>query len=91
LKSSTGRILLLEQTVDEQAQKPAARIAANVTAEEAAQNARGVVRELDAIVRNVYATDEATLAEWESASHIERASRRAEAEAPAAQPVPAGA
>lgn len=35
-----------------------------------------LVRELDAIVRNKFRGDEATLAAWESARHIERASRR---------------
>jgi len=78
-----GRIMLVEQTVDEQAQKSAARIAASVSADAAARRAREAVRELDAIVRNVYAADAATLAEWESASHVERAARRVETPAPA--------
>lgn len=78
-----GRIMLLDQTVDQQAQKSAARVAANASLTATARSARQTVRELDATVRNVFAADEATLAEWESASHIERASRRAEVNAPA--------
>ena len=86
------RIMLLEQTVDEQAQKASARISASVTATDTARSARGAVRELDDIVRNVYAEDAAALAEWESASHIERAPHRAEEEeASPAQPAPAQA
>jgi hypothetical protein len=38
-----------------------------------------VVRNLDAIVRNKYANKPAVLAEWTSASHTERAPRRAKA------------
>jgi hypothetical protein len=50
------------------------------------------VHELDAIVRNVYADNAAELAAWESASHVERAPRRAdddEEEEPPAPPPPA--
>ena len=78
-----GRIMLLDQTVDEQAQKSAARIAANAAAADTARDARVAARELDSVVRNIYAADNVALTERESASHIERASRLAEAEAPA--------
>jgi hypothetical protein len=43
-----------------------------------------VVRELDALFRNTFTDDPATLAKWESASHVERrAPRRAKAKTPA--------
>jgi hypothetical protein len=41
------------------------------------------VRELDAIVRNTFRDDPATLAEWTSARHIERAPRHAAPQTPA--------
>ncbi|HMG73516.1 MAG TPA: hypothetical protein VK582_08445 [Pyrinomonadaceae bacterium] len=45
------------------------------------------LRKLDPIVRNKYADDPATLAEWTSASHIERAPKR-KAESPSSTPPP---
>ena len=86
-----GRILSVAQAVDEQAQKSEARISASVSAVEAVRGARAAVRELGSIMRNVYAADAAPLAEWESASHVERAPRHAEEEAatPPAPPAPA--
>jgi hypothetical protein len=50
---------------------------------------RGIelVRELDAIVRNKFRSDAATLAAWESARHVERSPRRkTETSAPQSQP-----
>lgn len=44
---------------------------------------RAAVRELDAIMRNVFREDEATLAEWESVSRVERPARHAGEEPPA--------
>ncbi len=41
------------------------------------ERAVNIVRELDAIMRNQFANDPATLAAWLSASHTERAPRRA--------------
>lgn len=66
------------------AQKSAARVSARVAVAGAARSARGAVRELDGIVRNVYADDAAEPAEWKSASHVERAPRRAESPEPEA-------
>jgi hypothetical protein len=45
------------------------------------------LRKLDPIIRNKYANDPATLAEWTSASHIERAPKR-KAEPPSSTPPP---
>jgi len=45
-----------------------------------------VKRKLDAIVRNKYANNAAVLAEWTSASHTERAARRAKPDQPPATP-----
>jgi hypothetical protein len=35
-----------------------------------------IVREFDALFRNTFADDPATLAKWESASHVERRAPR---------------
>jgi hypothetical protein len=86
-----ARILAVEQAVDGRAQQSGGRVAATAGVTEAAGQGLEAVRELDAIVRNVYAGNEAELAAWESASHLERAARRAEEEeeAPPTQPTPA--
>ncbi|MBV8859053.1 MAG: hypothetical protein JOZ02_19130 [Acidobacteria bacterium] len=85
-----ARILAVTQADDAQAKAENARIEA--TADLAAAIRQGLedVRELDAIVRNTYAGNEAELAAWESASHVERAPRHAgeEEEEPPAPPTP---
>jgi hypothetical protein len=85
-----ARILAVEQAVEGRAQAWAARVTATAGLAAAAQMGIEAVRELDRIVRNIYADNEAELAAWESASHVERAPRRAEEEAPPAPPAPAG-
>ena len=86
-----GRILAFKQAVDGQA---AEKVAATTALAKAAEQGLATVRELDAIVRNIYAGNEAELAAWMSASHVERAPRRAaaaeEEETPPAQPTHAG-
>ena len=89
-----ARILAVEQAADGQAGAWGLRVKATANLTEAARQGFEAVRELDAIVRNVYRDNEAELAAWESASHIERAPRRAvdeEEEAPPAPPAPAQA
>jgi hypothetical protein len=44
------------------------------------------LRELDAIVRNIFDDDPASLAAWTSASHVERAPRRRQTDAPTPTP-----
>ena len=83
-----ARILAFEQAVDGQTKKSAEQVAATAGLAEAAQQGLVAVRELDAIVRNVYAGNEAELAAWESASHVERAPQRAQEEEPAPAPAP---
>jgi hypothetical protein len=85
---SAGRDAL-EELVNSKAQKTGARVAARVAVSEAADDGRNAVRELDAIVRNVFRNEPAALAEWESASHTGRSSsRRAKTETKAPQPTP---
>jgi hypothetical protein len=84
-----ARSLTVQQASDVRALKEAKRIAATAGIAEAAEQGLVAVREFDPIARNVYASNEAELAAWESASHVERAPRRAEEEEePPAQPAP---
>jgi|SRR6185503_5278723 len=57
-------------------------VAANAAIDEALSRGIELVRKLDAIVRNKYAHDRGVLAEWTSASHTERAPRRAKVAEP---------
>ncbi|MCA1618101.1 MAG: hypothetical protein LC795_02060 [Acidobacteria bacterium] len=86
LEGFRSRIGNVEQSIDGRAQKSAARVSATVAVAEAAGRGREAVRELDAVVRNIFRGDASTLAEWESASHLERPARRSSGETP-----PAGA
>jgi hypothetical protein len=83
-----ARILAVVQADDDQEKAETARIEATANLAAAIQQGLADVRELDAIVRNTFAGNESELAAWESASHLERAPRRAaeEEEEPAAQP-----
>jgi hypothetical protein len=84
-----ARILAFKQAMDGQAQKSAEQVAATAALAEAAEQGLAAVRELDAIVRNIYAGNEAELAAWESASHVERAPRHAGEEEGEPEPAPA--
>jgi hypothetical protein len=70
------RIPSVEQAMESVAQKFAARVNATNALSEAVRRARKVLNDLNPVVRNVMAGDEAALAEWESASHVERPARR---------------
>ena len=87
-----ARIHAVEQSSDDRALESGDRIASTAGVAEAAERGLEAVRELDPIVRNVYASNDAEVAAWESASHVERAPQRAEeeAEAPPPPPPPAG-
>jgi hypothetical protein len=81
----------VEESIDVKAQKASTQVSATVAVSKAAERGRDAMQELDAIVRNVFSDDPAVLAEWESASHLERASRHAKTDTPPAstQPPPA--
>lgn len=65
----------LERAVGQQNTGRGAHVSATASVEEASERGLNAVRKLDAIVRNKYRDDPATLAAWESARHLERASR----------------
>lgn len=86
-----ARILVVAQAAEGQSKAWAARVKSTANVVEETRQGLEAVRELDAIVRNVYASNEAELTAWESASHVERAPRHAEEEEeePPAEPAPA--
>jgi hypothetical protein len=62
-------------------------VAASAALDEAVDRLVEIVRKLDGIIKNKYANHPGVLAEWISASHIERARRRRKvSEPPSAQP-----
>jgi hypothetical protein len=77
-------IAAFEQLIDGRAKEEGARVAATAAIDGAIEHGMEAVRELDAIVGNVFRDDPAALAEWTSASHVERAARAATHDAPAA-------
>jgi hypothetical protein len=77
------------ESIDGRAQKAGERVSATVAIDGAVERGMNAVRELDAIVRNVFRNDAATLAEWTSASHVERPARGTKPETTATQPAPA--
>lgn len=66
-----------DQSIAGQNRSLSARVSATRGVKIAVKQGVSVVRRLDAIVRNKFADDSATLAEWERATHVERAPRRA--------------
>jgi hypothetical protein len=61
---------------DHQASALSDQTAATTALAEALKQERAAVRELDAIIRNQFRHDPATLAAWDSASHVERAPKK---------------
>lgn len=76
LEDLAAGIKALEDAIDSRAQNAGARVAATVAIDEAIERGLNAVRELDAIVHNIFRNDAAALAEWTSASHTERQPRR---------------
>jgi hypothetical protein len=77
-------ITAFEESIGSREQKTGERVAATVAIDESIERGMNAVRELDAIVQNIFRDDPATLAHWTSASHTERAPRHPAA----AQPPP---
>jgi hypothetical protein len=79
-------IVNMEAAMNHQANAVGDHVAAGAAIDESIEQGMQAVRVLDAIVRNRHANDPAKIAEWASASHVERAPRRSR---PAAPPPPA--
>jgi hypothetical protein len=72
--------------INSQSSGVGSHVAANAALDDAMDRGNDLCRKLDAIVRNKYANNPAVLAEWTSASHTERAPRRAAAGGGSATP-----
>jgi hypothetical protein len=69
------QIAALERAMGDQNTKRDAHISATASVETLIERGVNAVRRLDAIVRNKFRDDSATLAAWESARHVESPSR----------------
>jgi len=82
-------ILKLHTAMTNQSSAVGDRVGARAAIEAKLDECMTTVPKLDPIMRNKYADDPATLAEWTSASHVERAPKRKKAkEPPPATPAP---
>lgn len=83
LETAINRMI---STIDLQAESRGQQIAATAAVALAQQQLVDAVHEFSPIVRNVFHDDKATLAAWESASHVERAPKRAAKKTSAPKP-----
>ncbi len=77
-----------EAAFNQQTASVGTHVSAGASIDQAIADGLKIVKKLDAIVRNKYANDPATLAEWTSASHTERSPRRKKSTTPPPQPPP---
>src|SRR4051812_15526002 len=78
-----------EQSINQMIQKRGGQVAATAAIDDVIERGVNVARELDAIMRNKYADDAATLAAWLSVSRMERRARPTAAATTDAPPTPA--
>jgi hypothetical protein len=82
LDDLNAKIAEADRLIEGRDQQAGASVAATAAVDDVVTRGMNVVRELDAIVRNICRDDPAALAEWTSARHIERAPRRSAPENP---------
>jgi hypothetical protein len=70
------QISVFETAINHKAQGRGAHVAASAAIDDLIERGMRIVRELDALVRNVFNEDPSALAVWASASHVERPTRR---------------
>jgi hypothetical protein len=88
LEDLDADISALEAAIGDQSGAFGSRVAAGAAIDDAMERGAVITRKLDAIIKNKYGNNRATLAEWTSASHTERAPRRSAGDG--SQPPPAG-
>jgi hypothetical protein len=76
IEDLTAAVAVFESAVNEKNTNTEKRITATAAISASLERGAKLVRELDAIVRNKFRADAATLAAWESASHITRPSKK---------------
>jgi len=72
LEDLDADITALEEAMGDQSGGLGSRVAASAVIDDAIERGTVIARKLDAIIRNKYGNDRATIAEWTSASHTER-------------------
>ncbi len=83
LEDLQADIAELERAIADKAQGAEAHASATAAIDAEVERGMNAVRELDPIIRNMFADDPATLAAWMTASHVERPARRKKVEPPA--------
>lgn len=73
LDDLNAQITKVDAAIDERNQQFGAKVSASAAIDDGVVQGMNAKRELDAIVRNIFRDDPATLAEWTTASHVERA------------------
>lgn len=86
LEDLADDIEAFEQSITGTIRQREARVSATAAIDESIERGANAVSELDVIVRNKFADDTATLAAWLSASHTQRAPRRARPDSNAPPP-----
>lgn len=76
-------IVNFERAMNDQSSAVGDRVGSRAAIEKALDDLMIIRRKLDPIMRNKYANDPATLAEWIRASHIERPAKKKKADEPA--------
>lgn len=90
LETLETHIAEFEQATTGLHQRRTARVAATSAIESALERGISIVRQLDAIIRNKFRDQAATLAAWTSASHTERSPRTAKAQPSDSPPASGG-
>lgn len=88
LEDLQADIAAMEQAIERKEQGAGSQVAATAAIDAEIERGMRAVRELDSVVRNVYANDPANLAAWSSASHVERSPRRTKTAPPPTPPTP---
>jgi hypothetical protein len=70
------QISVFEAAINYKAQGRGAHVAASAAIDGLIERGMRIVRELDALLRNIFVNDPSALAVWESASHVEKPARR---------------
>lgn len=65
-----------DAAINQKVQHRGKQVAATAAIDELIERGIRIVRELDALVRNIFSNDGSALAAWESASHVEKPTRR---------------
>lgn len=89
LEDLQADIDLMEQAIARQAQGTESHVTATAAIDREIERGMNAVRQLDPVMRNMFAADPATLAAWMSASHVERPPRRSAQSSPTPPAPPA--